>query len=153
MSIRDVLLKSKVLGYTKTAVISEIKGNPSRMDFYDSEGDIILSFDITVSNPIASGRIQKKRLHLKWDLDKKMDIKDKIISIIEIPEDKPDLYKIESTLKEGESVKDSNLVLIKKGEKGSKAVVEFFDRQGQITGPRIYIKNCRYGGVDGSTKG
>ena len=153
MSIRDVILKAKALGHLKIAVISEMKGNPSRMDFYDSEGEIILSFAITVSNSIASGRIQKKKLHLRWELNKKTDIKDKIISLLEIPEDKADLFKKPDLQKEGEPKKNSNLLLVKKDEKGSKVVVEFFDRQGQITGPRIYIKNCRYGGVDGSTKG
>lgn len=140
MSMRDVLLKSKVSGYTKTAVVSEMKGNPSRIDLYDPEGEVNLSFDVTVSNSLASGRIQKKKLHLRWELDEqKMDLKDKIISIIEIPEEKG------HTLKIGEAEKNSNLLLVKKGEKDSKAVVEFYDRQGQITGPRIYIKRCRYG--------
>ncbi len=155
MSMRDVLLKSRVLGYNKTAVISQMKGNPSMMEFYDLEGDLILSMDITVSNSIASGRIKKKKLKLRWELDEsKSDLKEKIISIMEISEDPSDLIKTGSnTLKEElKQYSDSNKMVVKQGEKGSKAVVEFHDQQGQITGPRIYVHRCRSGGVDGTSK-
>ncbi|MDD1775398.1 MAG: ribosomal biogenesis protein, partial [Methanobacterium sp.] len=68
MSMRDVFIKSRELGYRNSIVISEIKGNPSRIEVFDLEGDPVLSVDITVSNPLGSGRIQKKDLNLRWDL-------------------------------------------------------------------------------------
>jgi len=152
MSMRDVFLKSKVLGYRKIAVISETKGNPRRIEIYDSEGDYLIKMDITVSNSLASGRIRKKKLHLRWELDQsKSELKKKIISAIGIPEDPTELIKIGSTALKDElkQYADSNLVLVKEGETG-KAVVEFHDQEGQITGPRIYIHKCLTGGSDAS---
>jgi U3 small nucleolar ribonucleoprotein protein IMP4 len=144
MSMRDVLLKSRVLGYRKIAVISETNGNPSRIEILDCEGDSIINMDITVTNSLASGRIKKKKLHLRWQLDQSTkEIKDIIISILEIPEDPIDLIKTKQTLKEElNQYSDSNLVLVTEGET-SKAVVEFHDQDGQITGPRIYIHKCK----------
>jgi len=60
MSMRDVLLKLRASDHTKVAVISEMKGNPSRIEFFNLEGDSILIMDITVSNPMGSGRVKKK---------------------------------------------------------------------------------------------
>ncbi|OPY24364.1 MAG: putative Brix domain-containing ribosomal biogenesis protein [Methanobacterium sp. PtaU1.Bin242] len=143
MSIRDVLIKSSTMGFNKTAVISEMKGNPSRIDIYSHDGDPILSLDITVSISSSRGRIKKDKLHLGWEIEELgKDLKKKIISLLEIPEKK----KLSKGLGR-EEIDDidsrSNLLLIKKGEKGSKAAVEFYDGEGQKTGPRIFIHNCR----------
>lgn len=142
MSMRDVLIKSRTSDHTKIAVISEMKGNPSRIKFYNPGGDMILSMDITVSNSLASGKIKKKNLRLRWELDKS-NLKDKIISIIEVPEDPVDSIKTGSdTLKEElKQYSNSNLILVKR--EGSKVVVEFHDQEGHITGPRIYVHRCR----------
>ena len=145
--MRDVILKSRTLGYSKIAVISEKKGNPSRMEILDFEGDSLISMDITVTNSFASGRIRKKKLHLRWELNQSnSDIKKKIISIIGIPEDPIELIKTGSTALKDElkEYTDSNLILVKEG-KTSKAVVEFHDQEGQITGPRIYVHKCLSG--------
>ncbi len=68
MSIRDVLIKSSELGYDKIAIISEMKGNPSRIDFQDAEGEIILSLDVTVgipnSNANSKSRVKSENLKL-----------------------------------------------------------------------------------------
>lgn len=145
MSMRDVFIKSRASPYHKTAVVSGKDGNPSRIDFYNPEGDLIFSMDITVSNSLASGRIKKKNLRLRWEWGRS-DLKEKIISLIEIPEDPVDSIKTGSdTLKEElKQYSNSNLVLVK-GE-GDKAVVEFHDQQGQVTGPRIHVHGCRFGG-------
>lgn len=145
MSMRDVLLKSRASDHTKVAVISEMKGNPSRIEFFDLEGDLILSMDITVSNSLASGRIKKKDLRVRWELDRS-DLKEKIISTIEVPEDPVDLIntRLDTLKDELRQYSNSNLILVK-GE-DSKAVVEFHDQEGQITGPRIYIHRCITGG-------
>lgn len=148
MSMRDVHLKSSSLGYSKTAVISEVKGNPSRIEIYDSEGESLISLDITATNALSSGRIRKKKLHLRWELDDQSvsKIKDKIISILEIPEDPTDLISGSKYLKrELKEHSNSNLILVK-GE-DNKAVVEFIDQDGQLTGPRIYIHKCLLGEV------
>lgn len=148
MSMRDVHLKSSSLGYSKTAVISEVKGNPSRIEIYDLEGESLISLDITATNPLASGRISKKKLHLRWELDQSLSkIKDKIISILEIPEDPTDLISGSKSLKrELKEHSNSNLILVK-GE-DNKIVVEFIDQDGQLTGPRIYIHKCLLDGAD-----
>jgi U3 small nucleolar ribonucleoprotein protein IMP4 len=143
MSLRDAFIKSRDLSFNKTAVISEIKGNPSRIDFYGSEGDLILKLDITVSNPLNSQRINKKNLLLRWDLTGLAVLKDKLISILEIV----DIESVSKTMTKSalKGQLDSNLVLVKKGEKGSKAVIEFYSQQGQITGPKIYIHQFSFG--------
>jgi U3 small nucleolar ribonucleoprotein protein IMP4 len=148
MSMRDVLLKLRASDHTKVAVISEMKGNPSRIEFFDPEGDLILSMDITVSNSLGKGRIRKKELKLRWDLDEsnlkdKTDLKDKVISTIGVPEDPVDLIKTDSIRDELRQYSSSNLILVK-GEDG-KPLMEFHDQEGQITGPRIYIHKCRTG--------
>lgn len=147
MSIRDVLIKSRALGYSKTAIISEMKGNPHEIDVYGPEGDIILNLHITVSNPKNSGRIEKNKLVLKWELGKKKEeLKKKIISLLEIPEYKKEsdnLHKSTPTINSF-----SNIIRIKKGEKGSRAVVEFYNQQSQLTGSKIYIHNLKCGSDD-----
>lgn len=147
MSMRDVILKLKASNYLNVAVIYEMKGNPSRIEFFNQEGDLILSMDITVSNSLAKGRIQRKELKLRWDFDeskfKKKDLKDKIISVLGVPEDPLVLIKTDSLKDELRQYSNSNLILVKYED--NKAVAEFHDQKGQITGPRIYIHRCRTG--------
>ncbi|HTX61464.1 MAG TPA: ribosomal biogenesis protein [Methanobacterium sp.] len=141
MSRRDVLIKSRASGYDKTAIISEIKGNPSRIELFDPEGYSLLVLDVTVTNPAGSGRISKKDLHLRWELDDS-EFKEKITSQLDVPEESGITSNI--TNEEIKHHKDSNLIHVRKG-KDKKAVVEFHDRNGQITGPRLYIRKCRAG--------
>jgi U3 small nucleolar ribonucleoprotein protein IMP4 len=154
MSMRDVLLKLRASDRQSAAVISEMKGNPSRIEFFNLEGDLILNMDITVTNSLGKGRIKKKELKLRWDLDESnlkdeseikgnMDLKEKIISSIGVPEDPVELIKTNTLKDELRPYSNSNLILVK-GEEG-KAVMEFHDQEGQITGPRIYIHKCRTG--------
>ena len=143
MSIRDTLIKSKVMGYNRTAVISEMKGNPSRMEIYDSDGELKLSLNISVSNPIASGRIDSKKLHLKWELDNLEDLKKELISNLEIPE-----YEEAGSEDQALTVTErniQNLLIVKEGAK-SRALLEFHDQHGQITGSKIYIHHFKLGG-------
>lgn len=141
--MRDVLIKSKSLGYRKTAVISEMKGNPRRIEFFDPEGDVILGMDISVSNPLGKGRIRKKNLKLRWELDKP-NIKEDVISLLEVPEDPVDLIKSGSVASQLKQHLTSNLIRVKGDQ--TRAVVEFHDQEGNITGSRIYIHKCRFGG-------
>lgn len=149
MSMRDVLLKLRVSDHTKVAVISEMNGNPSRIAFFNLEGDLILSMDVTVSNSLANGRIKKKELRVRWELEDSdqreisSTLKEQIISALEVPRDPVDLIKKDTLKDELRQYSSSNLILVK-GE-GSKTLVEFHDQEGQITGPRIYIHRCRTG--------
>lgn len=152
MSIRDVLLKSSALGYNTIVIISEWKGNPSRIDVYGPEGDLILNLDITVSNSLSSGKIDKNNLSLRWELDNPKEnnnkkIKEKIISLIKVPENSKKAPESFNKSRSTEQNSYKNLILLKEGTKGSKAVVEFYDQQGTITGPVIYIHQCSMVGM------
>jgi U3 small nucleolar ribonucleoprotein protein IMP4 len=149
MSIRDVMIKSVQLEFNNTVIISETKGNPSRIDLYDTDGKKTLSLDVTVSISPLKGRIEKDKLRIRCEGDSKDDI----ISLIDIPLENQGKY-IEKNQRKNQKkgsddldkVKpDSNLLWIKKGDKRSKFVLEFYDRQGLNTGNRIYIHHCRIG--------
>ena len=58
-SIRDILLKSAVSGNDSTALVYEIKGNPSKITFY-SRAKEVLSILVTV-------KTQNTRLHINPD--------------------------------------------------------------------------------------
>ena len=124
MSLRNVLLKSFELGPTKTAVISEVKGNPSRIDFYDEKGDPLISLDVTVSTSTSRERMKKNDLTLRCEFS---DLK-KLVEVFEIPESQ---------------LKNENTLLIRKGDTERKAVIEFYGNNGIKTGPVIYIKNWK----------
>lgn len=85
MSIREVLIKSSELGYDKIALISEIKGNPSRIDFQDALGDTILSLDITVgipnSNANSKSRVKSENLKLNSEVSEL----DQLGNILDMP--------------------------------------------------------------------
>ena len=72
MSIRDVLIKSSELGYNIIAVVSEMKGNPSRIDFQNEKGDLIFSMDVSVgipnSNASSKSRVQSEELKLHSEI-------------------------------------------------------------------------------------
>ena len=85
MSIRDVLIKSSELGYDKIALISETKGNPSRIDFQDVEGEIIFSLEVTVgipnSNADSKSRVKSENLKFNSDVSEL----DQLGNILDIP--------------------------------------------------------------------
>jgi U3 small nucleolar ribonucleoprotein protein IMP4 len=126
MSLRNVLLKSSQLGFDKTAVISETKGNPSKIDFYNEKGDIVLSMDVTVSITNSKGRVKIKELSLKSEMDD-LNI---LVELLGVP-------------KCMETLKQENILVLKKGDNEKRAIMEFYDSKGLITGPKIYIKDWR----------
>lgn len=128
MSLRDVLIKSSEMGFDKTAVVSQMKGNPSRIDFHKEDGELILSLDITVGLDNNSG--SKTRINLK-DL--------KFYSELEEMEGLRDILNIPS-LSKGSEFK--NLMLIK-GSDENKATIEFYAADGSLTDPKIFIKGWR----------
>jgi len=156
--MRDVLIKSSAMGFSKTAVISEVKGNPSSIKIFGPEGDTILTIDLTVSNSLSSGKIRKDKLRIKWEIDDYIEdlkhkntreqLKEKFNSLMEIPEYEDMELKDNIKIKLKKQTNYQNLILIKKEEKESKLITEFYDEQGQITGPRIYIHQCKWGAPD-----
>jgi U3 small nucleolar ribonucleoprotein protein IMP4 len=130
MSIRDVLIKSSELGYDEIAVISEMKGNPSKIDFLDAEGEINLSLDVTVgipnSNANSKSRVKSENLQLHSEVPEL----DQIGNILNIPQ-----------FTEGSPLE--NLMVIKRAEGKDKALIEFYGSNGIETGPKIFVKDWR----------
>jgi U3 small nucleolar ribonucleoprotein protein IMP4 len=130
MSIRDVLIKSSELGYNEIAVISEMKGNPSRIEFLDAKGEINLSIEVTVgipnSNANSKSRVKSEDLKLYSEVPEL----DQIGNILDIPQ-----------LKEGSPLE--NLMTIKRAEGKDKALIEFYGSNGIETGPKIFVKDWR----------
>ncbi|MBP2045525.1 Brix domain-containing protein [Methanobacterium aggregans] len=126
MSLRDVLLKSSQLGFDKTALISETKGNPSKIDFYNEKGDIVLSMDVTVSITNSKGRLKTSELSMKSEMDT-LNILGELLGI-------PKCRDI---------LKQENILVLKEGDNERRALLEFYDSKGVITGPKIYIKDWR----------
>jgi U3 small nucleolar ribonucleoprotein protein IMP4 len=130
MSIRDVLIKSSELGYNEIAVISEMKGNPSRIEFLDAKGEIDLSIEVTVgipnSNANSKSRVKSEDLKLYSEVPEL----DQIGNILDIPQ-----------LKEGSPLE--NLMTLKRAEGKDKALIEFYGSNGIETGPKIFVKDWR----------
>jgi U3 small nucleolar ribonucleoprotein protein IMP4 len=130
MSLRDVLIKSSEMGYNKTAVISQMKGNPSRIDFYTEDGEIILSIDVTVGLPEKNStpRIKIKYEDLKFYSE---------VNGLEILADILNMPKFSK----GSEFK--NLIFIRCDDESDREFMEFYDEDGAVTGPKIYIKGWR----------
>ncbi len=129
MSLRDVLIKSSEMGYNKTAVVSQMKANPSRIDFHGEDGELILSLDVTVgleNNSGSNSRIKIKDLKFYSEITEM----ERLAEILNIP-----------NLSKGSEFK--NLMLIKGGDEAKKALIEFYAEDGTIIDPKIFIKGWR----------
>ncbi len=127
MSLRDVLIKSDNLNFNRIIIISEMKGNPSKIEILNSSGDSLISLNATVSITSLSGRIEKDRLSIRCEIEElKKDINPILGIFVEDNE---------------RSISNSNLIWIKKGYKDNEGVIEFYDQDGHLTGPKIYLKN------------
>jgi U3 small nucleolar ribonucleoprotein protein IMP4 len=130
MSIRDVLIKSSELGYDEIAVISEMKGNPSRINFLDSEGEINLTLEVTVgipnSNANSKSRVKSENLKLNSEVPEL----DQIGNILDIPQ-----------FIDGSPLE--NLMVITRTEGKGRALIEFYGSNGIETGPKIFVKDWR----------
>ena len=127
MSFRDVLIKGSELGFPKTAIISQIKGNPSKIEIYDESGDILLFLKITVSLLNLKGKVSSDTLSIRCEIE---ELKNPLVNILNIPENKENSNK--------------NLIWVKEAEGENKAILEFYDKDGSIRDPRIYVKNWRF---------
>jgi U3 small nucleolar ribonucleoprotein protein IMP4 len=132
MSIRDVLLKSYELGLEKIAIISEIKGNPNKIDFYNVGGERVLTLDIRVALPKSKVILKKDELSIRCEV---RGLRENIIEAFSIPED----------LKA-----DSNLILVRRGREKAKAIIEIYDENGSKTDLRIYVDD--WGTEDGDSR-
>lgn len=121
MSFRDVLIKAS--GFKHIAVVSQVKGNPSRIEFYNSDGEILLTLYISEAILDLKGRINPDKLTLRCEID---ELKTALLDILEI--------------KEASENEEENLLLVKKGEDDSKAVIEFYGNNGSMVNPKIYIR-------------
>lgn len=126
MSIRDVLIKSSELGNNNIAVISEMKGNPNKIDFQNEKGEIIFSMDVTVgipnSNANSKARVKSEELKIYSEVPELNHLG----KILNIP-----------FFKDSEK---QNILLIKKGDEKNRAIIEFIGSNGMETGPKIFVK-------------
>lgn len=127
MSFRDVLNKASESGFKKIAVISQIKGNPSRIEIYDTNGQILLFLKITMALLDSKGKINPDKLCIKCEID---DLNKAFIDILDIPKCHHDSNR--------------NVMWVKEGDLENKALIEFYDKDGLIRDPKIYVKNWRF---------
>lgn len=121
MSFRDVLIKAS--GFKIIAVVSQVKGNPSRIEFYNQKGEILLTLYITEAILNLKGRINPDKTVLRCEID---ELKQKLLDILEINED------------QGSSNED--IIWVKKGEGDIKAIFEFYSSSGSMLNPKIYVR-------------
>ena len=121
MSFRDVLIKAS--GFKIIAVVSQVKGNPSRIEFYNQKGEILLTLYITAAILNLKGRINPDKTVLRCEID---ELKQKLLDILEINED------------QGSS--NENIIWVKKGEGDIKAIFEFYGSAGSMVNPKIYVR-------------
>jgi U3 small nucleolar ribonucleoprotein protein IMP4 len=130
MSLRDVFLRAKEMEKDRVAVVSERDGNPNGIEIYH-HGELFISLQLTVDFSLPKGRMNKDKIHLRCELDELTTLAPDILAI---PLEDP-----------GEQ-SDQNLVLIRSSVKKSIPVLEFFDKNGQATGPRIYLQGWKLAG-------
>jgi U3 small nucleolar ribonucleoprotein protein IMP4 len=119
MSLRDVFLKALDENFSTVLVIHEMKGNPSRLEFYQANETPKLTLLVNVDLNPPPGKINKQKIGLRCD-----DVTlEKVIQPI-------------IGLKSHKQTYD--LLWIK--EKNQKLVMEFHDLKGELIKPRIYIK-------------
>lgn len=126
MSLRDVFLKASEMGTNRVGVISEKDGNPNGMEVYEDR-ELFATLKITVDFSLPKGRVKKDEMCLRCEVG---ELEELASHIFEIPLETSD-----------ES--NSNRLWIKTHRRKSTPVMEFFDRDGKPTGPRIHIYDCK----------
>jgi U3 small nucleolar ribonucleoprotein protein IMP4 len=121
MSFRDVLIKAS--GFKIIAIVSQVKGNPSRIEFYNENGEILLTLYITEAILDLKGRINPDNLTLRCEID---PLRDTLLEILEI--------------KKCPERTDENLIWVKKGEEEDTAIFEFYGSDGSMVNPKIYVR-------------
>ncbi|AUB54672.1 Brix domain-containing protein [Methanobacterium subterraneum] len=132
MSLRDVFLKAKEMEKDRVAVVSERDGNPDGIKIYH-HGELFISLQLTVDFSLPKGSMNKDKIHLRCEVDELTTLAPKIFPI---------------PLEDSKKPSDQNLVIIRSSMKKSIPLVEFFDKNGQATGPRIYLQGWKLAGDD-----
>ena len=122
MSFRDVLIKASE--FKRFAIISQMKGNPSRIEFYNQNGETLLTLYISEVISNLKGRINPNRFTLRCDVD---ELKLPFLNILEIEEDHENSNK--------------NLLWVKKNQGDFRAVLEFYGAEGSRLNPKIYVED------------
>jgi U3 small nucleolar ribonucleoprotein protein IMP4 len=132
MSLRNVFLKAKEMDKVQVAVVSERDGNPNGIEFYQDEKPF-MHLQLTVDFSPPQGRVNKDKIHLRCEVDELTPLVTKIFNL---------------PLEEPGKQSDENLALLRSSAKKSIPVMEFFDKNGQATGPRIYLQEWQQKGDD-----
>ncbi len=82
MSFRDILIKAAP--FKCIAIISQMKGNPSKIEFYNEKGEIQLTLYIKEAILNLKGRIDPSKLTLRSEVD---DLTGPLLKILEVEED------------------------------------------------------------------
>jgi U3 small nucleolar ribonucleoprotein protein IMP4 len=127
MSFRDVLVRSWELGFQKIALVSQIKGNPSKIEIYDEKGEMLLFLKITVSLLNLKGKVNSDAISIRCEIE---ELKNPLMDILNIPESKEHSNK--------------NIIWVKEGEGENKAILECYDKDGSTRDPKIYVKSWRF---------
>lgn len=126
MSMRNVLLKTVELEYSNLLIISEEKGNPNTLTFYNNKGEPLITLEVSVALKNIRTNINHKKLSVICQIEELKDL----IPILDLPEET--------------NGSDSNLLMIKKHD-DKKAIIEFIDDKGHQTNPIIYIHDWSTG--------
>jgi U3 small nucleolar ribonucleoprotein protein IMP4 len=137
MSLHDVFLKANQLEMSRVVVISEKDGNPNGMKVY-GDGELFATIKLTVDFSLPKGRMKKNAISLRCEVE---ELKQFTQEIFEIPLENSDKSDYNQ-----EQESDCNLLWIRTHKRKSTPMMEFFDAQGQPTGPRIYIHDCEFAG-------
>ncbi len=119
MSFRDVLIKAS--GFKTIAIVSQVKGNPSRIEFFNDSGELLLTLYITEAVLDLKGRINPEKLTLRCEIE---ELTKPLLELLEIAEDN----------------KDSNDNLLWVKEKDNKTIFEFYGNDGLPVNPKIYVR-------------
>lgn len=120
MNMRELLLKALDVDEYNLAIVNEIKGNPSRISFFDNRGDLLLTLIIGASEHKEKMNIAPSEL--------------KIISQVEelnVLSDILDMELVDSA--------EKNYLLISKSE-DSIAKINFINKFGDINNFKINVK-------------
>lgn len=121
MSFRDVLIKASSIKSQNIAVISQMKGNPSRIEIFNENGEILITLYISVAILNLKGKIEPDKLRIRYEID---ELGKSLAEILGLAEDS--------------EKRNENILWIKKSEKG--AVLEFYDAEGGAIDPKIYVR-------------
>ncbi|MDR2830740.1 MAG: ribonucleotide-diphosphate reductase subunit beta [Methanobrevibacter sp.] len=125
MSLRDLCLKSLEKDKNSITIISEVKGNPSKISFLSNEGSKKLELNISAN--LNNGRLNIKADDLSFKCSKKgLEFIADILSI-----------------KKNQSPINNYILVRNHNKRNSIAIIEFYDDNGNKTELKIAIKSLK----------